>query len=129
MKAGLKKNLASFQKWGAKGGKKRAQTLSSSQRQHIARQAALKRWQTQGKRDISLPSVRLDEGRFSDPVYVEEVLLYGNVNAWKELRRLIADRPFGVESVALKKVLERTHIYGVTPLWKRMLKQLQGDFS
>ena len=75
-----------------------------------------------------MPSVRLEKPLWKDPVYLEEVLSHGSLNDWRELRRKIADRPFGPEANALEKVLKATNIYGMTSLWKGILGHLRGDF-
>ena len=118
-----------FKRWGKKGGKKRAQKLSASKRRAISKHAAQMRWNRQGKNKTLMSSVRLKEAFWEDPVYLEEVLSYGGLNEWKELRRMVADRPFGAEAAALEKVLDATEIYGTTFLWKGILKSLQGIFS
>jgi len=76
-----------------------------------------------------MPSVRLERASWDNPVYLEEVLSYGALREWKELRRKIADHPFGAEARALEKVLAATDIYGVTSLWKGILGYLQGKNS
>lgn len=86
------------------------------------------RWgrQTAG---ASMPSVRLKESQWKDPVYLEEVLSHGSLGDWKVLRCMIADRPFGAEAGALEKVLNAVDIYGATSLWKGILRHLRGAFS
>lgn len=124
-----KKALKAFQEWGKGGGKKRAKNLSFARRRAIARHAAQMRWNQQGEGKTSMPSVRLKEVLWEDPVYLEEVLSYGSLNEWKGLRRMIADRPFGSEAAALEKVLDANEIYGTTSLWKGILRHLQGNLS
>ena len=75
-----------------------------------------------------MPSVRLEKPLWKDPVYLEEVLSHGSLNDWRELRRKIADRPFGMEADALEKVLNGMDIYGATFLWKGILGYLRGYF-
>lgn len=87
------------------------------------------RWSGRGKNKPFMQSVRLKEPLWEDPVYLEEVLLYGGLGEWRELRCIIADRPFGTEAVSLKKVLDATKIYGTTPLWNGILRHFKGDFS
>jgi hypothetical protein len=113
-----KKAAEAFRQWGRNGGKKRAQRLSVSRRKAISVHAARKRW--------GRASVRLERPLWDDPVYLEEILSFGGLSEWKELHRIIADRPFGAEADALKRVLDGTHVYGATPLWKGVLRHLQG---
>ncbi|MBI5298733.1 MAG: hypothetical protein HY877_00320 [Deltaproteobacteria bacterium] len=129
MKPASKKALQAFKQWGEAGGKKRAKNLSSSKRQSISRHAAEVRWGLQKTGETSMPSVRLKESLWEDAVYLEEVLSHGGLEDWKELRRKIADRPFGAEAVALEKVLNAMDIYGATSLWKGILGHLRGSFS
>lgn len=120
----LGKALGVFKRWGQKGGEKRAKGLPASRRQAIARHAAQVRWRGEGG-DI-MQSVRLNEPLWGDPVYLEEILLYGGLKEWKEIRRMLADHPFGACAVSLQKVLRATHIYGTTSLWNGILRNLQG---
>lgn len=129
MKPVSPKALQAFQRWGKEGGKKRAQRLSASKRRTISRHAACVRWNREPENDVLLPSVRLNEALWDDPVYLEEVLSHGTLREWRELHRRIDDRPFGPEALALEKVLNATHAYGTTFLWKGMLKRRQGIFS
>lgn len=117
-----------FKEWGKVGGQKRAKNLSFSKRQAISRHAAHVRWGRQ-EEETTLPSVRLKKALWEEPVYVEEILSYGNLRDWKELRRRIADRPFGSEAAALEKVLNAANIYGTVALWKGILGHLRGNFS
>lgn len=113
-----------FKKWGQEGGVKRSKNLSRSRRRAIARQAAGARW---GTGRIPQPaSVRLTEGKWDDPVFLEEVLHFGGLASWRELRERIENRPFGEEAEALEKVLQKTEIYGVTSLWTGLLKKYRG---
>lgn len=75
-----------------------------------------------------MSSVRLRRPLWENPVYLEEVLLFGGLKEWRELHRIIGNRPFGAEAGALEKVLEATSIYGASVLWKGILKNFQGDF-
>lgn len=129
MKPVSKKTLKAFQEWGKGGGKKRAKNLSFSRRRAIARHAAQVRWGLQDRGETPMPSVRLKETLWEDPVYLEEVLSHGNLRDWKELRRRIADRPFGAEAIALENVLNATHVYGIVPLWRGILNHFRGNFS
>ena len=129
MKIIPKRALQAFRHWGREGGIKRAGRLSAETRQMISRRAAQMRWNKEEGHQPSLFSVRLEEPHWGDPVYLEEVLSYGGVNEWRRLRRIIADRPFGLAAIAVEKVLSATPIYGVTPLWKRILQGLRGNFS
>lgn len=129
MKPISKKALQAFKRWGEAGGAKRAQNLSSSKRRAISRHAAKMRWGGTKTNEPFLPSVRLKESLWRDPVYLEEVLSHGSLRDWKELRRMIADHPFGTEAAALEKVLLGANIYGTVPLWRGILGQLRGTFS
>lgn len=129
MKPVSQKALRVFQNWGKTGGKKRAKNLSASKRRAISRHAAQARWGRKKENETSMPSVRLEEFLWESPVYLEEVLSYGGLRDWKELRRRVADRPFGPEAASLEKVLNATKIYGAAPLWKAILGQLQGRHS
>ncbi|MDO8461721.1 MAG: hypothetical protein Q7S98_02555 [Deltaproteobacteria bacterium] len=128
MKPVSKKIMQAFKEWGEAGGKKRAKNLSSSARQAISRHAAEIRWGLQKAPESPMSSVRLNEAVWENPVYLEEILSYGSLRDWKELRRRIADRPFGAEADALEKVLQATNIYGTTSLWKAILGRFQGGF-
>ena len=122
------KTLQAFKNWGKEGGKKRAKNLSSSARRAISKHAAQARWGLPKSNETSMPSVRLNESRWEDPVYLEEILSHGKLEDWKALRCKIADRPFGAEANALEKVLNATHIYGAISLWKGILSHLRGNF-
>lgn len=74
-----------------------------------------------------MKSVRLENPSLDDPAYLEEVLLEGSLNDWKQIYKEISDRPFGTTAEALKRVLSSTHYYGVTPLWSRILENFQGS--
>lgn len=128
MKPVSTKTLQVFKQWGKEGGEKRAKNLSSSARQAISSHAAQLRWSRKKEGAISMPSVRLQEPAWDDPVYLEEVLSHGSLRDWKELRRRIADRPFGSEAGALEKVLNTASIYGTISLWKGILGNLRGNF-
>ena len=113
-----------FQKWGKQGGKIRARQLSAERRRAIAVQGAQARW---GKEATLLPpSIRLSKLEWNNPVYLEEILSEGSLEAWRELYRQLYDQPFGPTALALKKVLVSTKIYGITSLWKGLLKQVRG---
>lgn len=129
MKPISNKALQAFKKWGGEGGAKRAQNLSPSKRRAISRHAAHARWGGPKTDETSMPSVRLKESLWRDPIYIEEVLSHGSLRDWKELRRMITDRPFGAESAALETVLRATDVYGTVLLWKGMLGHVRGVFS
>ena len=73
-----------------------------------------------------MTSVRLDGIRWDDPVYLGEIVNEGGPKEWSLLHQKVADRPFGAEAVALLKVLSSEEVYGVTPLWKGIVRRLQG---
>jgi hypothetical protein len=117
-----------FASWGRTGGQKRAKRLSSSQRSHIASQAARARWKIKpalsGSVDHS--SVRLQRADWSSPVYLEEVLADGSLSDWRTLYHRIADFPFGKTADALSRVLSSSELYGVIPLWRGILQSIRG---
>lgn len=115
-----------FAKWGKRGGATRARRLSPTQRRAIAVHAARSRWHTTGTPPLPFRSTRLTENDWTNPVFLEEVLTDGSIADWQELYHRLADRPFDVTARALETVLHATDIYGVTPLWKGILRQLQG---
>jgi hypothetical protein len=125
-----------FRQWGQRGGKRRAQRLSATKRQAIARMAAQQRWQrpipdggTGQHSEAERPrmtSVRLDQPRWDDPVYLVEILEDGTLLDWRELRRIVAEHPFGSVAMALGRVLEASEIYGTKVLWTKILCILQG---
>ncbi|MBI2981120.1 MAG: hypothetical protein HYY44_02270 [Deltaproteobacteria bacterium] len=117
-----------FEDCGRQGGRRRARLLSPSKRSAIAKQAAAARWgripsSTPSK---SMPSVRLDDPQFDDPVYLAELLEEGSLSHWREIYQRITDQPFGPTADALEKVLSSHKIYGVTPLWEGILREAQG---
>lgn len=119
-----------FKEWGQQGGKKRANLLSAVKRSAIAARAAQVRWRKSTLEPDSVPqSVRLYHPSFEDPVYIQEILLEGTFDDWQRLYVCLADKPFGAVAQALDKVLLSEKIYGVTPLWQGILKNLQGNFS
>lgn len=128
MKKVSRQALQAFKKWGKKGGRTRARNLSLAKRRAISRHAAQMRWGRQAE-ETAMPSVRLEGAIWDNPVYLEEILSYGSLRDWRELRERIADRPFGSEAAALEKVLGAADIYGAVALWKRVLGHLRGDFS
>lgn len=119
-----------FKEWGQQGGRKRALRLSPVKRSLIASRAARMRWKKSSKSPDSLyQSVRLYDFSLEDPVYLQEILSEGTMDDWKKIHDSIVDKPFGSVAKALDKVLSAEKIYGVTPLWRGILKNLQGDFS
>lgn len=117
-----------FEDYGRQGGIKRSQSLSGLERSLIARKAAENRWGKRAK-TLLMPSIRLNQSTLSHPVFLEELLTEGSLDDWKILHHEITDHPFGPTAVALKKVLLSTKIYGVNPLWRGILKSVQGGFS
>lgn len=116
-----------FKEWGSLGGQKRALHLSPVQRSVIASRAAQTRWKKSMKGEIAVTqSVRLDSFSLDDPVYLQEILLDGTMADWQQLCVCLAERPFGAVAQTLEKVLLSEKIYGVTPLWRGILKNLQG---
>lgn len=73
-----------------------------------------------------MPGIRLKNPSWSDPVYLEEILAEGNLEAWRQLYHRVADHPFGETSEALEKVIANVEIYGATHLWRGLLGNLRG---
>lgn len=76
-----------------------------------------------------MESVRFNGPFLEEPAYLEEVLLEGTLEDWRKIYEEIADRPFGRTAMALKQVLSSSRHYGVSPLWKGILGNLQGSSS
>lgn len=118
-----------FADYGRKGGLKRSRSLSRLERTLIAKKAAMARWGKYSPARVGImPSVRLDQSSLSHPVFMEELLMDGSLDDWKKLYCELINHPFGPVALSLEKVLSSTKIYGVTPLWKGILKMTQGDF-
>lgn len=115
-----------FARWGRSGGRLRAKRLSSSERSLIASKAARARWATKPTPSVDHASVRLQQADWASPVYLEEILSDGSVSDWRVLYRCIADFPFGDTATALSRVLSASAIYGVAPLWRGILRSVQG---
>lgn len=126
MKRRAESSLKQFVQWGRHGGRVRARRLAPSRRSAIAANAARARWRAPPSLSPSLPSVRLQETDWQDPVYLQEVLADGSLSDWRMLHRFIAERPFGATAQALERVLTAEKMYGVTPLWGALLRQVQG---
>lgn len=117
-----------FAQCGQRGGRIRARHLAPSRRAAIAAQAARVRWQKPLSETPSMTSVRLATANWEDPVYLAEVLTEGTLSDWRALYHRAANYPFGATSQALAKVLhEGETIYGVTPLWRGILRRIQGN--
>lgn len=115
-----------FADFGRRGGVKRCRSLSGFERSRIAKKAAMARWGQVSQKIMT--SIRFDKPDLTNPAFLEELLAEGSLDDWKILRCEVANRPFGLSAVALKKVMSSTKIYGVTPLWKGILKNAQGGF-
>lgn len=116
-----------FARWGRSGGQLRAKRLSSSQRSQIASQAARARWKSKAaSASEGHLSIRLRSVNWKNPVYLEEILSDGKIADWRVLYRQIAEFPFGETADVLLRVLESTQIYGVTSLWKGLLRSVRG---
>lgn len=122
----LRKARRFFEECGRKGGLKRARRLSAPERLAIASRAANARWKKGGKEPLPISSVRLEQPSLDDPVFLEELLMEGSLDEWREIYKKIADQPFGPAADSLEKALESTNIYGVTPLWKGILRNIKG---
>lgn len=121
------KTKSLFIRYGRRGGLKRATSLSKIDRSMIAKNAAKARWNKSLHSSPQLmPSIRLNQSNLADPTFLEELLQEGSLKDWKSLYEEIADKPFGPVSEALERVLFSTKIYGVTPLWKGILKVVRG---
>lgn len=116
-----RKNRRFFEACGRLGGFERALRLAPAKRTAIASKAAKARW---GK---GYASIRLHNPRLEEAVFLEELLSEGSLSQWEQIYRKIADQPFGPTAEALEKVLSSTEIYGVTPLWKGILRTLRGS--
>ena len=116
-----------FEACGRRGGLQRARRLSSLERSAIAARAANARWGKWSSHSKPLASVRLNQPRWNDPTYIEELLSDGSLADWREIYLRISDKPFGPTATALERVLSSTEIYGVTALWKGILKMIQGN--
>lgn len=121
-----KQAKAYFMACGKKGGAQRKKRLSATQRSHIAKLAARKRWGLTTSTQEQIQSIRLESPSWSNPVYLEEILLEGSLQEWQTLCRLISEHPFGDVAHALETVVISTHIYGATNLWGSLLKGLRG---
>lgn len=118
-----------FANYGRKGGLKRSDSISGLKRTLIAQQAAKARWDKHSPITKQLmPSIRFNESALSNPTFLEELLEEGSLDDWRILYREITNRPFGTTATSLKKVLSSTKIYGITPLWKGILKIAQGVY-
>jgi len=116
-----------FGRFGQMGGERRAKSLDAARRSAIARLAARARWGKSPLTDPPLSSVRLEQPRWENPVYLSEVLTEGSLADWRGLYQVLAEYPFGPVALALEKVLQQEPIYGVTPLWQGILRGVQGE--
>lgn len=115
-----------FARWGRSGGQSRARRLSPSERSLIASKAARARWSTEPACPADHISIRLHHADWANPVYLEEILSDGSLSDWRALYRRVADFPFGDTAEALSRVLAAANIYGVTLLWRGVLRTVQG---
>ena len=115
-----------FELCGRRGGLKRARSLSAPERAAIAATAARARWKKRGDTASALASVRLEKPQLGDPVFLEELITEGSLDQWRQIYREVADRPYGATALALERVLLSTDGYGVTPLWRGILKTIRG---
>lgn len=76
-----------------------------------------------------MKSVRFDQPILREPAYLEEVLLEGTLGDWGRVYEEISDRPFGEVAQALQRVLSSSTHYGVSPLWRGLLRNVQGFSS
>ncbi len=125
----LQKNMRFFSNCGRKGGLKRALRLSKPERMAIASKAAKARWDKAPPQQKLMSSVRLNQPQLHNPVFLEELLSEGSLDQWTLLYQMIADFPFGPVTFSLERVLSSTKIYGVTRLWKGILKGVQEGSS
>lgn len=118
-----------FASYGRKGGLKRSYALSGLKRTLIAKKAAKTRWSKHSHLiEQIMPSVRFNESTLSNPTFLEELLEEGSLDDWRVLYLEVTNHPFGSTAISLKKVLSSTKIYGITPLWKGILKVAQGVY-
>lgn len=116
-----------FAHYGRQGGLKRSHSISGLKRALIAQKAAKARWAKPSPVTKQLmPSVRFNESTLSNPTFLEELLEEGSLDDWRILYLEVTNHPFGSTAISLKKVLSSTKIYGITPLWKGILKVAQG---
>lgn len=115
-----------FERWGRRGGQARARRLSPQRRSAIASRAAAARWETASPAPFGMASVRFEAPRYDEPAYLEELLMEGSLKDWRGLYQRVADRPFGRVAEVLENVLASTEAYGVTPLWKGLLRGVRG---
>ena len=124
-----KQAKAYFTACGKKGGDQRKNRLSSAQRSYIASNAARSRWSKNVKKQVLMPSIRLERPDWSNPVYLEEILAEGGMREWQTLYYLISERPFGDIANVLESVVASTYIYGATHLWRSLLMGLRGVYD
>lgn len=115
-----------FKEWGRRGGLKRAQGLSRALRTQIAVKAVQARWKKHKVSRQALFSIRLRAPDLNHPSFLEELLLDGSLEQWVPLYKEISNYPFGTIASTLEKVLASTEMYGVTPLWRGILKNARG---
>ena len=113
-----------FAQWGQQGGEARKRSLSPLRRTTIARQAASIRWHAP-PRSLGTVSIRLHKARWDNPGFLEEILSEGTRSDWQSLYQRITEHPFGPTALAIQKVLNAVHIYGVTAVWKGLLRHVQ----
>ena len=102
MKSVSKQALKAFKEWGRKGGQKRAWKLSASKRQSISRHAAQMRWGWKEEERNPMSSVRLRRPLWENPVYLEEVLLFGGESFTVLLEIVHSVRRLGLSKKCLK---------------------------
>ncbi len=119
-----------FERWGKRGGEARSKKLSSHERSVIASKAARSRWKNDQRTSTpALPSIRLENADINDPVYLEELFSEGTLADWKDIYRIVSDRPFGETASAVEKVCSSVRIYGITKLWQGILRTVRGGIS
>ncbi len=56
---------------------------------------------------------------------VADILERGTLADWRKLAREVCEDPQGPYARAVRRVVEKTHFYGTTILWKDFLDQCQ----
>lgn len=96
----------------------------------IASGAARARWsKRRPSPSASFSSVRFINAGLDDPAYLEELLSEGTWEDWRELYQVISDRPFGDVAAAVGKVCSSAKMYGVSALWRGILRSVRGGVS
>ncbi|PSR32882.1 MAG: hypothetical protein C7B46_12415 [Sulfobacillus benefaciens] len=63
----------------------------------------------------------------SNTAVVADILERGTLADWRKLAREVCKDPQGPYARAVRRVVENTHFYGTTILWKDFLNQCQEE--